>query len=67
LQKKVAVINWPGKELVAQKIFKKDYTFFASDRDFDSPVEEKLCSISEGPSDEEVKLWIASLASQGPH
>ncbi len=66
LQKKVAVVNWPDKKLVAEKTFSRDYTFLMKSRGLDSAVEEKLCSISEEPSDEEVKHWIASLASAGP-
>jgi len=65
LEKKVAIINWPGKELIAQKTFTKDYTFFVSERGFDSAVQKKLCSLSEEPSDAKVKQWIASLAAQG--
>jgi len=66
LQKKVAVINWPNKELIAQKTFAKNYTFLMNSRGLDSTVEEKLCSISAEPSDAEVKYWIASLASGEP-
>jgi len=62
LAKKVAVINWPNKELVAQKTFTKNYTFSKSYTGKDSDVERKLCLITEEPSDEEVKGWIASLA-----
>ncbi len=61
LSKKVAVINWPSKELVAQKIFQKDYTFVRNYNGLESAVDKRLCSISEEPSDEEVKNWIASL------
>jgi hypothetical protein len=67
LQKKVAIINWPSKELIAQQTFTKDYTFSASDRGFDSKVQRKLCSLSEEPSDAKVKQWIASLAAQSRH
>jgi hypothetical protein len=65
LQKKVAIINWPGKALIAQKTFTKDYTFVTSDRGVDSMVQRKLCSLSAEPSDARVKQWIASLAAQG--
>ena len=65
LQKRVAIISWPKKELIAQKTFTKDYTFYTSDRGFDSRVQGKLCSLSEEPSDAKVKQWIAYLAAQG--
>jgi hypothetical protein len=62
LAKKVAVVNWPTKELVAQRTFTKNYPFSKSFKDINSEVDRKLCVASEEPSDEEVKRWIASLA-----
>ena len=63
LQKKVAIVSWPNKELVAEKIFTRNYIFYKkfNGRNFD--VTSKLCLISEEPSDEEVRRWIASMAS----
>jgi hypothetical protein len=66
LAKKVAVINWPNKELVAQKTFTKNYTFSKSYTGKDSDAERKLCLITEEPSDEEVRGWITSLALSDP-
>jgi hypothetical protein len=62
LAKKVAVINWATKELVAQRTFTKNYTFSKGYSGKDSDVDRKLCIVSEEPSDEEVKRWIDSLA-----
>ena len=64
LAKKVAVINWPSKELVAQRVFIKNYPFPKNIAELDAVAERKLCVITEEPSDEEVKTWIASLASE---
>ena len=62
LQKKVAIVSWPTKELVAEKIFTKNYIFYKKFDGRDSYVASKLCLISEEPSDEEVRRWIASMA-----
>jgi len=63
LQKKVAVVSWPKKELVAEKTFTKNYIFYKKYKTRDSDVASRLCLISAEPSDEEVKRWIASLAT----
>jgi hypothetical protein len=63
LQKRVAIVSWPKKELVAQKTFTKNYIFYKRYDGRDSDVASKLCLISEGPSDEEVKRWITSLVT----
>lgn len=63
LQKRVAIVSWPKKELVAQKTFTKNYIFNKKYNGRDSDVGSRLCLISEEPSDEEVKRWIASLAT----
>lgn len=62
LAKKVAVINWATKELVAQRTFTKNYAFLKGNTARDSYADLKLCGVSKEPSDEEVKRWIASLA-----
>jgi hypothetical protein len=63
LQKRVAIVSWPKKELVAQKTFTKNYIFYKRYSGRGSDVASKLCLISEEPSDEEVKRWISSLAA----
>lgn len=63
LHKKVAIVSWPQKELVAQKTFTRNYIFYKRPNGRDSDVASKLCLISEEPSDKEVKRWIASLAN----
>ncbi len=63
LERKVAIVSWPQKELVAQKTFTKNYIFYKRYNDRGSDVASKLCLISEEPSDEEVKRWIASLTA----
>lgn len=63
LQKRVALVSWPKKELVAQKTFTKNYIFNKRKNGRDSDVASRLCLISAEPSDEEVKRWIASLAA----
>jgi len=62
LQKKVAIVSWPKKELVAEKTFTKNYIFYKKFDGRNSDVASKLCLISEEPSDEEVRRWIASMA-----
>lgn len=61
LQKKVAIVNWQNKELMAQKNFTKNYIFFINKRGKPVEADKKLCIISEEPSDGEVKNWIYSL------
>jgi len=63
LQKRVAVVSWPKKELVAEKTFTKNYIFYKKFNGRSSDVASKLCLISEEPSDEEVRRWIASMTS----
>jgi len=63
LQKRVALVNWPQKELLAQKTFTKNYIFNKRCNGRDSDVASRLCLISAEPSDEEVKRWIASRAT----
>jgi len=67
LQKQAAIVDWKTKELVAQKTFVKNYTFFLTDEARTLEVDKKLCLISEEPSDLELKQWIASLASVEPY
>jgi len=61
LQKKVAIVNWQNKELMAQKVFTKNYIFHTNSRIKTLEADQKLCIISEEPSDEELKHWIYSL------
>jgi len=61
LQKKVAIVNWQNKELMAQKNFTKNYTFIINKNGKTLEADKRLCIISEEPSDEEVKHWIYSL------
>jgi hypothetical protein len=63
LQRRVAIVSWPKKELVAEKTFTKNYIFYKKYDGRNTDVASKLCLISEEPSDEEVQRWIASLAA----
>lgn len=64
LQKKVAVVNWRTKELVAQKTFSKEYHFVINGEGRHLEADRKLCRLSEEPGDLEVKQWLATLASK---
>ena len=58
----MAIVSWPKKELVAEKTFTKNYIFYKKFDGRNADVASNLCLISEEPSDEEVRRWIASMA-----
>jgi|UniRef100_A0A7C5ER95 hypothetical protein len=64
LQKKVAVVDWKTKELVAQRTFVKNYPFIINDKARQLEADRKLCLLSEEPGDLEVKHWFASLPAK---